>query len=1262
MSEVSLEVQNLLHQWKCTGGFEPLKELFFSILDYERVMAEFPENSIRESLLQHLAESPMIVGKKGSETAALWIVYFRLKEKLGISLERQIVDSVKSAFPNAIYVFSDGTQKYWHFVNPRKPLSQDIERQKHMVLRRISISPEENTRTASERLSELSVENLSSEVSILELQERCDRAFDVEAVTNEFFENYKRIFSDVQDLLFEQHKDLEWAHDLSLQFLNRLMFIYFIQRKRWIGNDPDFISNFWNSYKQSQTDNNTFYRKWLSVLFFETFNGSFQAGRSDHIKNLPNDVRDILALAPHLNGGLFRENKLDKKYSFELPDYLFEKLFDVFDDSRPGFFERYNFTITEDTPLDQEVAVNPEMIGKVYESLVNIGNDVDLRQKGGVFYTARTEIDLMSRLSLVDWLANHLGSHFKKELYRFIFAFTDEEKTEADLTITEKNLWSQIRELLEGITVLDPACGSGSFLVGMLMVIDDSLKRTYKHLGITMTSYQRRKNIIGNSLYGVDVKKWAVQVAELRLWLQLVVETEIDPLADPDVPLLPNLTFKIRPGDSLLQEIGGVSLSLKDIDRNRISERTKREIRLLKKSKLEYYKGNIITDEALIYQKEWKIFSDILHEQIKNMEEENKLFRNYTQTREVQETFAEVKDTVQDRTRKEHEKRIELNEQRIRHLKEGLAQLGEEKPFVWELAFAEIFEAEKGGFDIVIGNPPYVRQESIADPADRIKDKEDYKRKLQRSVAISWPNFFSYIFKGDKYIKLAGRSDLYIYFYFLGLSLLNEKGSFCFITSNSWLDVDFGKNLQEFLLKHGHVKMIIDNKAKRSFSNADINTIIALLSKPDDAKNDGLKKMARFAMFKIPFEEAFYRTFASSLILEEIEDTKAMTNQEEFRCVAKLQSELLEEGLDLDEEDPKKKEEYKGNKWGGKYLRAPDIYFTILEKGKGKFVPLGKIASVRRGITSGANKFFYLKVLNILPACPLCGVVHTDALNSERERDYLRKGKEIPRGTLIAVENDEGWKGYLDAEYVKPILKSPREVKSLRVEPSELTNRVFICHEGKESLHEYTPHTHYYVMWGERQKFNLRKTCASRTRWWDLGKRALGKRILWPMIHNDRLLVPLVGESVYIDHNLFEIFPEDTFQVLISLNSTVQVMVRELIGRSNLGEGGLKTEGIDIQMLLVHTDLNRAQFPKYFDVDAIGKVNIFQELGLPKPNRNLSNITREDVALNKVLPDRRAIDKVIFDSIGLTEEEQLEVYKAVVELVKSRLAKSKSVR
>jgi methylase of polypeptide subunit release factors len=152
------------------------------------------------------------------------------------------------------------------------------------------------------------------------------------------------------------------------------------------------------------------------------------------------------------------------------------------------------------------------------------------------------------------------------------------------------------------------------------------------------------------------------------------------------------------------------------------------------------------------------------------------------------------------------------------------------KPFVWDIDFAEVF-GEKGGFDIVIGNPPYVRQEKIA-PPDKLRsevtleDKRQYKEKLLKSIQTHYP----FIKKIDK------KSDYYIYFYFHGLSLLNEKGTFCFITSNSWLDVGYGKDLQEFLLKYCHIKAIYDNQAKRSFEHADVNTVIVLLGPPDTKK------------------------------------------------------------------------------------------------------------------------------------------------------------------------------------------------------------------------------------------------------------------------------------------------------------------------------------------------------------------------------------------------------------------------------------------
>src|SRR5690606_4265427 len=143
------------------------------------------------------------------------------------------------------------------------------------------------------------------------------------------------------------------------------------------------------------------------------------------------------------------------------------------------FLERYNFTISEDTPLDQEVAVDPEMIGKVYESLVNVSEDgtADERSEAGIFYTPRTEIDLMCRLSLVDWLTNHLGEQHKSLRYDAVFAFTEDEKQSADANLRQYNLWPQIQHLLNTLQVLDPSCGSGSFLVGMLIVLDDLHQR-----------------------------------------------------------------------------------------------------------------------------------------------------------------------------------------------------------------------------------------------------------------------------------------------------------------------------------------------------------------------------------------------------------------------------------------------------------------------------------------------------------------------------------------------------------------------------------------------------------------------------------------------------------------------------------------------------------------------------------------------------------------------------------------------------------------
>ena len=431
------------------------------------------------------------------------------------------------------------------------------------LFRRITISPHEKLRTASERIAMLDLESISPDpegLSPLDIQKRHEAAFDVEAVTKQFFEDYQSVFHTLQDDLIGQTADKRWAHDYALQFLNRCMFLYFIQRKRWLGEDTEFLRSFWESYQVALNPDSIgatseqadlFVDRWLNVLFFEAFNNKFHGGH----RHFPDTIFKALSSAPYLNGGLFTENALDGEHDFQISDQRFEGIFD--------FLENYNFTIAEDSPLDQEVAVDPEMIGKVYESLVNVSDEADERGDAGIFYTPRTEIDLMCRLALVDNLTNHLGEEYKNLLYEVLFAFNPDDKAEADGKLAETQFWGHLDTILKELAVVDPACGSGSFLVGMLHILDDLRDRVNQGLEREESSFERKKDIIGQNLYGVDVKEWACHVAELRLWLALVIDTEFsrEELHLWNEPLLPHFSFNIRCGDSLVQEIGGMNLS-----------------------------------------------------------------------------------------------------------------------------------------------------------------------------------------------------------------------------------------------------------------------------------------------------------------------------------------------------------------------------------------------------------------------------------------------------------------------------------------------------------------------------------------------------------------------------------------------------------------------------------------------------------------------------------------------------------------------------
>lgn len=777
----------------------------------------------------------------------------------------------------------------------------------------------------------LTISNLAltgDEENWRDIWRRWKDAFSVRRVTDEFFEDYKNAFFELRETFQGQKIPVKQSHELSQQFLNRLMFLYFISKKRWLDDNPKFIKWYWERYKEElrkgKVQKDTFYENWLQVLLLEAFNN-----RYSHPHYHPQDVKKILTGAPYLNGGLFRKNDLDG-LKFHISDRLFERIL--------GFFEKYNFTIREELPLDVEVAVDPQMIGYVYESLSNVAEEIYERQDLGVFYTPTVEVDFMCRRAMVEYLTNHMKELPNEQIYRLLF---DEDKKIVEEYMTKKDLWHKLEELLDNIAVLDPSCGSGAFLVGMLHVLVELYRLIYRHTEPKreLTDFELKKKIIGNSLYGVDVMPWAVHSAELRLWLQLIIEEDIPFAERKTSPLLPNLNLKLRVGDSLVQEIGGISLHIRD---SKLPANIKRKLNSLKTEKEKYYKNDPTAkfkSDKLLLQEELRIFGEILDSRIIDLQKKIRSLEG--EKRKLQMEMFKDYEKKSERQKSLFEEQIKALKKEIEHIAEikRKIQAPGKKPFVWDIDFAEIF-GDKGGFDIVIGNPPYVRQEKIAPPEKlrsevTLEDKREYKEKLLKSIQTHYP----FIKKIDK------KSDYYIYFYFHGLSLLNEKGTFCFITSNSWLDVGYGKDLQEFLLKYCHIKAIYDNQAKRSFEHADVNTVIVLLGPPDTKKAPtewpALKETARFVMFKKPFEEA-----VNTKNLLEIERAKTIKKTEAYRVYPIKQEMLLEEGWEGESQKSESKSQkekklfkgkfqsgkYEGNKWGGKYLRAPDIFFTILEK------------------------------------------------------------------------------------------------------------------------------------------------------------------------------------------------------------------------------------------------------------------------------------------------------------------------------------------
>jgi methylase of polypeptide subunit release factors len=725
-----------------------------------------------------------------------------------------------------------------------------------LVAERIQLTParrysylvgkNENCHTAQKQfLALLEADQVNPSVAQLEA------AFSVEKVTKEFYEQYKDLFEKTRDAMavfldsapaIKNHfneRGIE-CDDFAKKLLGQIVFLYFLQKKGWFGVErgkpwgsgrKDFIRHLFNNRadyahipgQRKRLAN--FFNDILEPLFYE----AIAAPRTDDDHYYSRfDCR-----IPFLNGGLF-----EPLYGYNwveteilLPDTLFANDEQTKDDTGTGIldvFDRYNFTVNEAEPLEKEVAVDPEMLGLVFENLL----PENIRHSSGTYYTPRVIVHYMCQQALLHYLTARAADIPPTDLALFLRLaerFTDfqakETKKHADKRLPEsisRNA-QRLDELLATITVCDLAIGSGAFAVGMMHEIVRARMALAAVEGMPeQTSYRLKRHAIQHSLYGVDLDPGAVEIAKLRLWLSMVVDE--DNLSD--IQPLPNLDYKIMQGNSLLEEFDGVRLlddkllqppdEARDSEiaglKSRISSLSQEFVRLHGEGKKSAAAKLDAEQEIKRLKKRLAVLVNPDEAKTDGQGELNQQ-TSWASLKRIQELhekfFDEDSRTEKDKLRRELDAlewdfmeatlREQGREEAIAELKRASAT--HRKPFfLWRLHFAEVFQ-QRGGFDVVIANPPYVRQEEI----------KEFKPALKRTFEC-----------------YTGTSDLYVYFYEQGVKLLRPGGALAYISSNSFLNSGFGENLRRFFSVNTRVRQIIDFAETKVFEAITEPCVISL--------------------------------------------------------------------------------------------------------------------------------------------------------------------------------------------------------------------------------------------------------------------------------------------------------------------------------------------------------------------------------------------------------------------------------------------------
>ena len=695
------------------------------------------------------------------------------RNRVGIQqLIRRIMDTHSLAF--MLFHYEDGGAESqesweWRFTFCHKGASQtDSTSSKRFTF---LLGPGQHCRTATDNFQRLIDKRGTVEVKDIE------DAFSVEALNKEFFDKYRQHYATFVEYItgkryvkqggkWEEKQVSEPNAQLREQFcgdekrvrdyvkklLGRIVFLHYLQRKGWLGvpsdkawgdGDRSFIQHLYEYATEAQQSD--FITSVLSPLFYEALNTDRRADNDLFDTRVKFPKRGNKLRIPYLNGGLFDRDE-NAALLIKFPPEFFKDLLD--------FFAQYNFTIDENDPTDAQVGVDPEMLGRIFESLLE-----DNKEKGA-YYTPKEIVQYMCRESLIAYLCTGIdqGTPEHQAISEFVKSYDAELLTGVELEGV--GLGTKVLERLKEVKVCDPAIGSGAFPMGMLRELYNcriSLE------DLSVSSAEIKSQIIKSNIYGVDIEQGAVDIARLRFWLSLVVdETTPTPL--------PNLDYKIMQGNSLLEWYEGVDLST-------LTQRKEDGC------------VELFDDLADVYRRQ-------LRQAISAYYGETDHDRKATLHQEISEAI--------DEQLKEQHYTVDLS---------GINVSANTHFFLWHTWFDEVFNRPSGrnGFDIVIGNPPYIQLQNNGGELAKI--------------------YQGYGFKG-----FARTGDIYCLFYERGYQLLREGGHLCYITSNKWMRAGYGEKIRGFLADNTNPILLVDFAGIKVFEGATVDTNILLFSKE---KNEG---------------------------------------------------------------------------------------------------------------------------------------------------------------------------------------------------------------------------------------------------------------------------------------------------------------------------------------------------------------------------------------------------------------------------------------